>query len=874
MSIVFQTDYLIYEISETGQNVRFTEINSGNNRSLPAPCAFITGNDRTVIPAVGAALEQDILSIRFADRTTAELQVLCNRTYMIFTLRAVSRTDFLSISFVNIPLREEPSSFCGCLMGLTLATHMLEHPGDNSILRASAYPHIGLFSTARSQYPAKAAVIGAPIENLRDIQKCVLTEIPAGEIPLSRKGGPYSDTVAKEAQGSYTVFSLTVNDDNIDDVIDSMKRHGITQITLHHYGHYTQGDFQFDKSLFPNGMADFKRIVDRLHKENFLVGIQPYAFFLVPNASYVSPVPHKDLDTLRTFTLKEDISATDTALWVMESTDGVTPVQEYVFVNSPYLWIDDELIRFRQVENGCFSPCERGAYGTVPAPHKANASVRQLKEYFMLPIARVNSELFYEIARNTARFYNECGADYMYLDALDGAFVLDGEDYVWYHAMDFIREMFRYLERDPIFDCCFNPAYTGSWYVRSRYGATDDSLLAHRECIDAHLNYNLKTSHRMGITPELGWVNLYPRYHDTNDLWQNEVYLPEDLEHLCSKAFATGASLAFLVTFHMYKSLPWAETYCKILQKYAAFREANKPAAATENYLKIPGHSALLENSQLIKAQHSTCIAEHCGDILTVKNDFHQQHASFHFQPRCAAGDYDDPNGITLLELPETEPVTTQCYRFDTPVDAGRNRGLGVWCCGDNSGAVICIGLRKTSRNSQKNSQHFIRLDFSGWRYFAFYEPQNGMLPTDLWPRKELIYTTYNSLQSYYHHYRLNFDYSTIEGVDITVTAPCNARLKSIRLVPHTTPAWVEPTIETACSSLTIHTTVPADSILSFDGKTCVITDNNGKILEKPAYTGSFVVPAGESTIRITHKGDNAIVRAKLTVTVRGEKLQ
>lgn len=874
MSIIFQTDYLIYELSETGQNLQFTDTHSGLNRSLCTPCAFITDIDHTVIPAVGAALENDILSVRFADQTTAEIQVHCNQTYITFTLRAVSRTDFLSISYVNIQLHEEPSPFCGCLMGLTLATHMLEHPGDNSILRASAYPHIGLFSTARSPYPSKAAVIGAPGVSLRDIQKCVLKEIPAGEIPLSHKGGPYSDTVAKEAQGIYTVFSLTVNDDTIDDVIDSMKRYGITQIALHHYGHYSQGDFHFDKSIFPNGMADFKRIVDRLHSENFLVGIQPYAFFLVPNASYVSPVPHKDLDVLRTFTLKEDISATDTTLLVAESTDGVTPVQEYVFVNSPYLWIDDELIRFRQVENGCFSPCERGAYGTVPAPHKANASVRQLKEYFMLPLARVNSELFYEIARNTAAFYNECGADFMYMDALDGAFVLDGEDYVWYHAMDFIREMFQYLERDPIFDCCFNPAYTGSWYVRSRYGAIDDSLLAHRECVDAHLNYNLTTAHRMGITPELGWINLFPKHDNAPNLWQNEVFLPEDLEHLCAKAFATGSSLAFLITFHMMKSLPYAEVYCDILQKYAAFRERHEPTAATEGYLTIPGNSAILETDTLIKAKHTTDTAEHCGDSLIAKNDFHEQHASFRFQALCAAGDYDDPNAVTLLELPENEPVTTKSFRFSTPINANGNRGLGVWCWGDNSGAVICIGLRKTSKNSQKNSQHFIRLNFTGWKYFAFYEPQNGMLPTDIWPRKELIYTTYNSLQSYYHYYRLNLDYSAIEGVDITVTAPCKARLKSIRLVPHTAPAWVEPTIETACSSLTVHTTVPADSILSFDGKDCVITDNVGTVLEKPICTGSFQLPTGESTIRVTHKGDDCSVRAKLTVTVRGEKLQ
>jgi len=41
--------------------------------------------------------------------------------------------------------------------------------------------------------------------------------------------------------------------------------------------------------------------------------------------------------------------------------------------------------------------------------------------------------------------------------------------------------MYKHLEREPVFDCCYNPQYTGSWYVRSRYGAVDESLNGHRQ---------------------------------------------------------------------------------------------------------------------------------------------------------------------------------------------------------------------------------------------------------------------------------------------------------------------------------------------------------------------------------------------------------
>ncbi|MBR6729219.1 MAG: hypothetical protein IKL80_03565, partial [Clostridia bacterium] len=294
----------------------------GKNRILSGPCAKITLHDHSEVPSVQASLKDDVLSVTFANGTLAEIVIKEHDDYLTFTLKSVSNEDFLSISFVNIQLDDEPDDFYGTLIGMTLSTHMLEHPGDNRMLVASAYPHIGLFATRRSPYPAKAAVIGAHVNQLRSIERLVLDEIPDGELPKSKKGGPYADLAAKEAQGIYSIFMDTVTLENIDTVLAEMKRFGINQVNLHHYGHYIHGDYRCETKFFPNGMADFKKVVDRFHEEGILVGLQPYSFFVMPRSTYVTPIPHPDLDTLREFTLKADMDIEAKALSVEESTEG------------------------------------------------------------------------------------------------------------------------------------------------------------------------------------------------------------------------------------------------------------------------------------------------------------------------------------------------------------------------------------------------------------------------------------------------------------------------------------------------------------------------------------------------------------------------
>lgn len=872
-SILFKTEYLTYEITADGRNKSF-RTPDGEDRLISAPAAVIVSETRETIPSVGASRCGDILSLTFADGTEIDLAVEEKKEYITFTLRRASRENFLYVSFLNVQLGEGSGAYEAVMMSMTLATQMKEHPGDNRALIASAYPHIGLLSTARSTYPAKVAFFAAPRAEVRRIEREILDEIPKTELPRSSVGGPYADRAAKEAQGDYFILMQeTATLENVDSIIAEMRRFGLTQITLHHYAHYLQGDFGCRKQI-PGGMEEFKAVVNRFHENGILVGLQSYSFFVVPDSSYVTPVPHKDLDILRTFTLAEDLSVDADILSVLESTEGITAEEGFVFVNSPYLWIDDELIKFSKAENGRFTVVERGVYNTRPAAHKKGSEIRHLKQYFMIPLARVGSELFYEIARKTAEFYNESGADYFYLDALDGAFVLDGEDYVWYHAMDFVREMFAHLKRDVIFDCCYNPQYTGTWYVRSRYGAIDVSLNAHRACVDAHMEYNKTTADRMGITPELGWFDLFPKQESALHGWSSEDIYPEDLEYIGSKTFATEASLAYLESFRQFGHLPRAEMMSEILLKYRAFRDTHRPTKETAAYLRIPENGAVLRENTLYKRSHSVATFEQGSVRAEVKNPFEEQIPAFRLEALPAAGEYDHPAAVTVARFDESVPLPAETsLRFEAPKNPEMHRGLGVWCKGDGSGALITIALRNLSLNQRRSAERYIKADFVGWRYFAFYENQNATLPTDVLPRKELGYENYNHLQEFYGYYRTRLNYQTIDGLDITVQGSDKICLRDIRLVPHISPEIVNPTLHFGDAIMKIYTKLAAGTNLYFDGKECVVLDGLGDALERPVFFGTPCLPAGKSEIILEREEIEPKSRARITVIVEGGAL-
>jgi hypothetical protein len=107
-----------------------------------------------------------------------------------------------------------------------------------------------------------------------------------------------------------------------------------------------------------------------------------------------------------------------------------------------------------------------------------------------------------------------------------------------------------------------------------------------------------------------------------------------------------------------------------------------------------------------------------------------------------------------------------------------------------------------------------------------------------------------------------------------TVKGEGKVFLKSPRLVPHRETVWKNPVLKIGNSEMKFETELCANSVLYFDGRKCTVTDYEGYILDEPAFEGTVVCAAGENKVSLSHEGEDQGVRARISINLRGEKLQ
>lgn len=883
-----------YTVGDDGKNLAFIDRKTGENHIADSYCAVLTDCEKKEHFPVNASMENGIISVTFENGTVITTEVEVYEEFVTFTLKSASNEDFHAVAFVNIEVATDYSKysldagidgFTAGLMGLTVSTRMAEHPGRNTRLRAEGYPHIGLFSTKRSPYPVKAAVIGTMDSHMRDVMKAVLEIVPDGELPKTKLGGPYGYD-AVDARRTYTTRGA-VGLKDIHGAIADMKRLGIRQASFHQGVPYSQGDFVTNREMYPGGIEELKKVIDIYHENDMLVSLHTYTFFVSHDSKYVTPVPHPDLDHIAEVTLTRSLNETDTTVYV-DTLDQVAKVYSGALVSSAYIVIGQELIRFGGVdeERCAFINCERGAQGTSVSAHEAGSLVCQLKERFCYLAPRAGSDLFYEVAKNTAEFYNECGFDAFYLDAIDGVYALEGNDYAWYHAMDFINEMFKYLKTDPIFDCCYNPQYTGSWYARSRYGALDAAKKAHRDYIDAHIDYDNRTAERMYLVPELGWYDLYSETKDYG--WQDKLITTDDVEYLCSKIIGTDCTMSYRKASIFDRDIhPMLDRYSEIVRFYDRARYSGQITPELRLKLREPEAEFKLKEKDGIFTFHKSRSQMHKFENLeergtfTYENPYETQIPSLRLESLYAASNYEE-DGIVLQEFDENEPVANDMlYTVDSQglIDSHGKDGVGVWVYGDGSGVSMRIRLQnRLVDEPRRKTEFYVKCDFVGWRYFAFYEGQNGEPSHEDWPRVEMVYKVFTDVSEFYGFYRDGANYSQLSFLRITLNTdqPTGIRLRSIKLLPYHPNVLKNPTVTINGTPITFHCELKPKTWLELrpDGS-CEVLDFCGFTVERPEYTGGQpVLQAGENEISLSsEERPEHLKRAAVTLRVVGEPI-
>jgi len=907
----FENQYLKYVVGPDARNVQFIDKQTGRdycNGSGKTPMARIKKTGK-FFDATSAQYKDGQLSLSFGDSgVQAVLKATIHTQHLVWEVVSVTGDGVEEFTFIDVPLTlqgAEQEPFGASALALNVRTRVFNFPFPASLVAATCYPKTGMIG-------AKAAIVGAPRIKFREaLQEAVAA---AGELPHSAIGGPWA-LGQPINQGSYLFNFGDMTVEKADLWIALVKSIGFTQIDFHGGGSFRFGDCLPNPQTYPEGRKSLKAVVDKLHAAGIAAGFHTYAFFLAKNSKWVTPVPDPRLASDAVFTLAADIAADANTLPVVETTANVSTITGFFVRNSVTLRIDQELITYTGVTKASpfqFTGCQRGAYGTKVAAHAKGAKAYHLKECFGLFVPDPETTLFGEVAACTADSINECGFDMMYLDALDGADILGGAEYFWHYSARFVYEIWKRLKKPVLAESsAFAPH---EWCVRSRAGAWDHPTRAHKKFIDIHCAGNAE-NRRMFLPSQLGWWALKN--------WtgpQGEPTFSDDIEYLVGKCLGNDFGLSLMgIDPDNQNKVPALPRLGAIIRRYEDLRHSGKVPESIKAKLRVPGDEFILTGSiqegwQIRPAQyakHKVESIEPWSSRWKTTNKFTGQPLRCRIEALMAAGPYDAPANTVLADFtspdfamraaaagvaadlkPSKDQIkigtSSGCYsaknssssrpgswskcekNYSPPQNLGERQALGLWVYGDGQGEILNLQLRSPSHLVSGIGDHYITVDFAGWRYFELIEPESDRYADFQWPYGDI-----------YSIYRESVHFGQIETLGLWYNhlppgKPAICYLSPIKAMPLVASRLINPTLTVNGQAVTFPGEIPTGHYLELvEAGKCILYGPNGELVREIAPQGAIpMLKPGENEIVFqAQTTQNLSPRARITLTTLGEPL-
>jgi hypothetical protein len=915
MTVRIENQCASYEIGPNGENSHLIDRRTGMDYCVREPrfpfaqvkqagryhgASAVSFRDGRITAQFGSAAVEVVLA--------AVAQGRC------FTLEvlSVAGEGVEELVFANIELTLEGTleeEFACCALALNLQANVSGLPGPSKRLWAACYPRFGFVG-------AKVALIACPQGELRQVMQEVVSA--AEELPHSSIGGPWA-LDAEINRGSYLFNLANLSEQTADDWIRLAQALGFNQIDFHGGASFRFGDCLPNPETYPRGAASLKAVIDRLHAAGIKAGLHTYAFFIDKRCPWVTPSPDPRLAKDACLTVAAALSADDTAVPVMEATEGMSAVTGFFVRNSATLQIDDELITYTGASHDPpygFTGCERGACGTRPAPHAPGAKVHHLKECFGLFVPDPDSTLFGEVAAKTAQAFNEGGFDMIYLDALDGEDILGGAENSWHFGSKFVFELWRRLQRPALME--MSTFHHHLWYVRSRAGAWDHPTRSHKRFVDLHVAAN-QGNVRMLMPSHLGWWAV-----KTWSGAQGEPTFTDDIEYLCGKALATDTGLSLMgVDPDSIAQVPAFARLAAVFKRYEELRYAGHFPESVKAKLRAPGDEFTLEQAADGKwffrpvqyAKHKVQGSDGWSNVWTTCSKFGGQPVQLRIEALLAAGPYDAAGNLTLADFADdrdfadrvaqagvradlrpdaaevkagpvsgrytaiselqqpTAAWTGMTKVFPTPLDLGERQALGVWVHGDGQGEVLNFQLRSPQHVVAGIGDHYVIVDFTGWRYFEMIEPEGARFEDYHWP--------YGDLHSIY---RESVDYRQVASLGLWYNnlppgGRVDCRLSPMRALPLVEIKLRNPAVSIGGKTVVFPCESETGCYLEFRSMSdCKLYDPQGKLISEVQPEGEAPeLAAGDNQVAFTcdaRADQTASARAYVTIISQGEPLR
>ena len=944
MAIRIENDYCQWLISEDGINLRFLDKIQGTDwvlHSPPSACAYVKKNNWRA-DACCASFENNILTLCFSgDAGKAEIAVELHGGYFVFTVMQVEG-NFDELAFINIPTSlkaqaDEP--FSASVISLNLLANVEELPGPQEHLWSAAYRRFAFQG-------AQCGLVTAPFTKMRDYMKEMVGQAPG--VPHSPLCGPWA--LDAELPRRTNIFGCP-SESTVDDWIQFCQQLGISSIEFS--GAIDYGSYQPDPKVYPRGYDSVKTVTDKLHDAGIISGLHTMSFSIAKTCSWVTPLPDPRLAKERSYTLAAGISAEATEIPIGEDCSDLPELINYFIRRSMTLQIDDELIEFRGVRKSvpcAVLECHRGVHGTKAASHQQGAPVHHLKECWGCFAPDGDSTLYSEVAGRIAKCLTDCGFDFCYLDGLDGAHIIGGEEARWYYSAKFTFEVFRQLSKPMMIEMA--TFHHHLWYVRSRMQAWDHCVRGHKKFTDLHV-YSNAQARRMFLPLHLGWVGLFP--------WVDSECEPtyrDDVEYMWSKALATDANFTLqCINPESMRQGAWLKDFADTIRTYEKLRQENVFPKAVKAELSKPGnefqllkdHCGCWNFRPMQSSRHKVEALDGRSNRWTFQNRFASQALSFRITALPSVAAYDSPEAITLVDFqqqgqfrdpgntanilnsgkiysyPSSAPgvsseicpappdgpagicgrwngvnqglgavISTSApddryslldhfereyrlhpaswsslvHNFPEPLDLSKHRAIGLWIKGDGKGELANLILNSRSYG-ETHLQHYIPIDFNGWRYVELVEPECERVDDYSWPFERCQYGIFRSTTNFANCRALFFWYNQI---------PCSGSveclLSPVKALPLLEQKMVNPVLSVNGHAVVFPIELLPGQYLECCNNDCRLFDKNGDFLGDVTPSNPLpVLQTGDNDLLFNCQPAPARTRAWINIFSQDDQL-
>jgi len=230
---------------------------------------------------------------------------------------------------------------------------------------------------------------------------------------------------------------------------------------------------------------------------------------------------------------------------------------------------------------------------------------------------------------------------------------------------------------------------------------------------------------------------------------------------------------------------------------------------------------------------------------------------------------------------------------FTPPLDLTAQQGMGVWVYGDGQGEVINIQVQSPAHITEAMAEHYIVVDFKGWRYFELIEPEGERFEDYRWPydRPKLQWdkkaeSADNAPQHWvagrYGIYRESVSYGAIGSLSVWYNnlppgKSVTTYISPIRALPLVSHKLVNPSVTIDGKTLTFPCEIESGAYLEFGSMTdCKLYDREGVMVAevKPSGEAAVIGPGQHTAAFASATSDGLSARAYVSVITQGEPLR